>query len=478
VIASHTPAMAINPKYTKELQPRVRDRAASRLQVEKMAKGLSTKALLVDVETLDRGPMIVGPDKMVESGNGRVIALQIAIQDYPENYAEYRAELIQRAQNYGFNPETVAAIEHPILVRERLTDVDRQEFVAEANQIAVMAMSPYEQAIQDAKNVQDNTLANITVSENQSINQALLSAANRPLVQSFADTLPNNERAAILDDKGNLNQLGLQRMKAALFAKTYPGEAGRRLTKAFFESLDPTVKTIENGLFASLPTMARTQALINAGERYADLSIAEDISKAVDMLARLKTTDMDPQDYVNQATMLDRELTPNQEQLLLYFHSIGRSAKRIREFVQEYGSRVERSPHPSQVAMFGEVDRVKKEDILESLTGQKFEPDTEGITGDREGLERPGTGVISPVESQPVGDTGDREPDEPRELADFEYEYFQTNNPTGILRLYDSEGDSVFTAKPHHGEGIRRRKATRRAPIRKQRGTTPGIISK
>lgn len=226
IIPSHTTAMAPNPKYTSELQPRVRDRAASRLQVEKIARGLKPKALLTDIEQLDQGPMIIGPDHMVESGNGRAIALKIASQEYPENFAEYRAGLIHRAKKYGFDPDSVAKMKQPVLVRERKTKVDRKNFVAECNQIAVMAMSPYEQALQDAKNIRSNTLAGLTVSENQSIDQALLSAANRPLARQFADSVPNNERAAILDDKGNLNQAGLQRLKAALFAKTYPGDAG------------------------------------------------------------------------------------------------------------------------------------------------------------------------------------------------------------------------------------------------------------
>jgi len=379
VIASHTTAMAPNPKYTSELQPRVRDRAASRLQVEKIAKGLKPKALLVDVEALDRGPMIIGPDNMVESGNGRTIALKIAAQEHPENYAEYRAALIQRAKKYGFDPDQISLMKQPILVRERTSKVSRTSFVAEANQMAVMAMSPYEQAIQDAKSIKDHTLAELTVSENQSIDQALLSAANRPLVREFTNSLADNERAAVQDDKGSLNQSGLQRMKAALFAKTYPGEAGRRLTKAFFESLEPTIKNIENGLFASLPSIAKSQGLIKAGDRYSDLSISGDISKSVDMLARLKATGMEPEKYVKQSAMFDRELTPTQEQLLLFLHSVGRSPKKVREFAQEYGERVEKSPHPQQSTMFGAGDRVKKEDILGQLTGQTFKKDS----GDR-----------------------------------------------------------------------------------------------
>src|SRR3989337_1312397 len=69
---SHTDALGPNPHFPPDLQPRLRDRAASRLQIRRMAEGLNADALLHDLGVLDRGPMIVGPDMAVESGNGRV----------------------------------------------------------------------------------------------------------------------------------------------------------------------------------------------------------------------------------------------------------------------------------------------------------------------------------------------------------------------------------------------------------------------
>ena len=92
VIPSHTDALTPNPDYPQELQPRLRNRAASRTQIENIAKNLNPRALLLDSGFIDTGSMIVGPDLVVESGNGRVLALRKASQDFPEQYARYRKE--------------------------------------------------------------------------------------------------------------------------------------------------------------------------------------------------------------------------------------------------------------------------------------------------------------------------------------------------------------------------------------------------
>ena len=78
VIPSHTDTLTPNPDYLQELQPRLRDRAASRIQIENIARNLNPRALLQDSSFIDTGPMIVDSDLMVESGNGRVLALRKA----------------------------------------------------------------------------------------------------------------------------------------------------------------------------------------------------------------------------------------------------------------------------------------------------------------------------------------------------------------------------------------------------------------
>src|SRR4030043_1482980 len=59
LIPSHTDTLTPNPDYPQELQPRLRDRAASKNQIDGMAQNLNPRVLLTDTGFLDTGPMIV-----------------------------------------------------------------------------------------------------------------------------------------------------------------------------------------------------------------------------------------------------------------------------------------------------------------------------------------------------------------------------------------------------------------------------------
>lgn len=413
LVASHTDNLAVNPDFPPELQPRLRDRAASRMQIDKIARELAPEALLSDVGQLDRGPMIVGPDLVVESGNGRVMGLRLAHQDYPERFAAYQDALKRRLSEYGLSDTALDGMDAPVLVRERLSEVDRAEFAAEANQATVLGMSPLEQAMQDAKRISDEALAALEVGENQSIDAALKSAANRGLLQAFVDGLPSNERAELLDASGNLNARGLLRLKAALFAKTYPGEAGQRLAQAFFESLDPSIKIIEQGMFASLPAMAKAEGLIRADAREEGLSLADDLSKAVDMLARLREQSMRVADYIKQAAMFERELNPLQERLLVHLNEISRSPKKVREFIGAYADAVVAAPAKGQMSMFGDIGPTK-EAILERIIREQREQDAANaplFAGAEEG--RAGAAPQEDTPAKPQGPQLERGPVEP-----------------------------------------------------------------
>jgi integrase len=83
------------PTYDRELQPRNRNTAASREQVESIAKGPDANRLL-DSVTTDTGSPIADQNGQVVSGNGRVLGLRKA---YAGGRAEtYRQAVIERAK--------------------------------------------------------------------------------------------------------------------------------------------------------------------------------------------------------------------------------------------------------------------------------------------------------------------------------------------------------------------------------------------
>lgn len=354
LITSNTASGAVNPDYDQSLQPRARDRAASQAQIDNVARNLVPESLLWDFHALDKGAPIVGEDGMVESGNGRSLALLRAKELYPERWQAYQDTLQRSLGEYGLNAADVEGIEDPVLVRVRADGgIDRAAFTKEANSAAVLGMSPLEQAAQDAKMLNENSLTNLTVKEGQSIDEALRAPANQSFVKSFVGELPQNERAVVMRSDGTLNRMGIWRLKAALFRKVFPGDAGERLADTFLESLDSNIKNFENAVGDIMPKLARAESLIASGQRGPGLSMAGDFAKSIDMLARLKETGMPVAHYLRQTTLFQRELTPRQEQLLGRLDTVSRSRKDIREMFERYADAVVNAPDPRQGGMFG-----------------------------------------------------------------------------------------------------------------------------
>lgn len=376
LITSNTDSGSINPHYDPTLQPRQRSRAASQRQIEQAAKKLVPEALLWDFRALDKGAPIVGDDLQVESGNGRALALRRARQAHPEQWANYQEALRGQLAAAGLSDSDLAGVESPVLVRERVTPVaDRAAFAREANAPPVLQMSTLETAIVDSTRISAALAGSLAVREGQSIDQALRSRANEAFVRGFVGTLSENEAALLQRKDGTLAQAGIRRIKAALFVRTFEGESGERLAETFLEALDSDIKNFETGLSASLPVLARAENKIAAGDRAADLSIANDLSKSLDMLSRLRESDtITVQEYVEQSTlaMIERETTPFQDELLLYFDEIGRSPKKIREFLESYAAAVEDAPPPSQVDLFGDSVSPNKEQLFERITKRKI----------------------------------------------------------------------------------------------------------
>jgi hypothetical protein len=157
--------------------------------------------------------------------------------------------------------------------------------------------------------------------------------------------------------------MGLWRVKAAMFSKTFPGDAGDRLADTFFESVDHTTRNFENAISDVMPQLARAEGLVAAGRRSSGLSLSDDISKAIDMHARLKETGMSARDYVSQTAMFGKELNPTQERLLVHFSDQSRSRSGIRNTLSTYAQAIIDAPDPAQGTMFGGV-QLSRDDLL------------------------------------------------------------------------------------------------------------------
>ena len=372
LIASSDPfTFEPNPDYPQELQPRDRSRAANKLQVEGIAANIDPDALLTDFRTLDRGAPIVGPDNVVESGNGRVMALILASEQFPEGYQQYRAALWEIAPLYAMDRERINQLDTPILVRRRLSEVDRRAFVEEANAPATLTPSAIEQARSDAQKITLGMLAELDVADNQSLGDALRGARNRSFVRRFLEKLPANEQARLVDADGVLNMDGLRRVVAAVFVQAFPGEAGLQLAQTAFESIDEDIRTAINGISRALGLLAKAEALTSQGARDAELAIGGDLAAAVNVYAKIKRTpSLTVLTYLDQQQLFSRELTPFQEHILAALEELKRSARRVGAVFSAYASAVIAQPPPEQTSLFGDIARITKEELWELSLSQ------------------------------------------------------------------------------------------------------------
>lgn len=131
LIVSHDAAGVANPDFPQALQPRDRSDKKSVEAIKANAKKLQPEKL-GQTDRVGNGAPIVGDDLIVESGNGRAMAVKLA---YVNGDAEnYRAWLVENANEFGFSAEQVEVYKQPVLVRVRTTNIDRMDFAIEANQ--------------------------------------------------------------------------------------------------------------------------------------------------------------------------------------------------------------------------------------------------------------------------------------------------------------------------------------------------------
>jgi hypothetical protein len=338
MIASNDAAYGVNPLYPAELQPRDRTREASRQQIENMANDLRPE-WLGESQRLSDGAPIIGVDNVVESGNGRTLAIGKA---YEQGKAEeYRAFVEQYAREKGWD---ISGINNPVLVRTRLTDTDRVQFARLANESDVAQFSASERAISDADRLPDSSLLQINNDGTINLDQSM------DYVRGFISSLPKAEQASVITGDGRLSQEGKRRIESALTQRAYDDSS---LVTRLAENLDDDSKNILNALLRSAPQLAQLNDLVKQGGRHQN-TIAKDLAQAAQKLSDLKKNGQDVQDYLNQGQLIEDGLSAGAKQFLNVFDTNKRSAKGISENIQSEIDRIEGMGDPRQGSLFGD----------------------------------------------------------------------------------------------------------------------------
>jgi len=343
LVASHDSEGAINPDFPAALQPRDRGRAASRMQIQQIASGLNP-ALLMPGASATEGAPIVGPDGVVESGNGRVAALRLA------QSPEYRETLGQVADVSGFR--------NPVLIQRRVTDLtpeQRAAFARDANARTTLEKSASETAMADAQSV---TPGMMDAYQGGGVG----SAGNAEFVRRFMGAVPEAERGGMVTEKGELSQQGIQRVENAMFARAY-GDA--ELLSSLREAPNPNFQAIGKALVQVAPAWAKMQ------DTAPEFDISDNLIGAVNLVRaardrKLAMSEMlaqqDAFNPIPQETAAIARLFFSDDKLIK-----ARSQKAIESVLREYATVSAPAAAESQKGgLFGQAERVPPIAVLET----------------------------------------------------------------------------------------------------------------
>ncbi|AZP28428.1 transglycosylase [Acinetobacter pittii] len=328
---------ALNSMYPQELQPRDRSSAASQVQIDSIANNLRSE-LLGNSHRISDGAPITGLDNIVESGNGRALAISKA---YETGKADnYRAFVEKFAQDNGID---ISGIKQPVLTRKRLSDTDRVEFARSANQSDVAGYSATERARNDI--LPDTSLLKFNQDGNINYDQS------NDFVKQFIQGVPEAERVNLVTRDNQLSQDGKRRIESAL---THYAYGDSNLVARLSENIDDGSKNVLNALLRNAAQLAQLNDLVKQGGRH-DNTIAKDLAQAAQKLNDLTTSGGKVEDYLKQGQLIDDGLSEGAKHFLGVFETNKRSAKAISDSIQSEIDRIESMGDPRQGSLFGDT---------------------------------------------------------------------------------------------------------------------------
>lgn len=262
-------------KATGSLQVRDRTTASSTAQIEDIAIGLDPARLMPNVDA-SQGAPLVGPDGVVDSGNGRVAAIRRAYEAYPEKAAAYRAALDEA----GYSTE---GFQNPVLVSRRVTDLSpdaRARFNAEANASTTAKMSAVELAQMDRDAIMSGSVLDALT------DGPVTSADNRAFVDRFLNQLPQNERGALVDSSGTkLSADGERRVENALVSAAY-GDVDAGVIRRFAEATDDNTRAIVGAMADVAGKWAQMRQAMQRGEIGPEFDPTTELTEALSSIGR------------------------------------------------------------------------------------------------------------------------------------------------------------------------------------------------
>lgn len=277
------------------------------------------------------------------AGNGRMAGLSEA---YNRGTAEqYRQDLMTDAQSVGINPEVVAGMQHPVLVRIMPPEAVTTGFIERSNSSNVLEKSALETAVQDSPRIRNNVWKYQFDEDG---------APTPETVRQFTiDIGEPNSLGKLLTADERPTETATNRLRAAVFYEAY---RDRTLTALVADDTDKQgIKRILNAMAAFAPHV------INIREASND---AVDLGPVlVDVVNRIRNAKIEGtplESIVGQGDVFGDN--PAVQQLLGFIAENQNSAAAIARVFEPFAAAVENrlksSGNGPQAGLFGEAENV------------------------------------------------------------------------------------------------------------------------
>lgn len=340
--ASHDIQGIKNPNYPQDLQPRDRSNSALVAKTKKLASELNPKRLDISNDIVTGAPIV--KDNIVESGNGRTIAITESYRT--DKGQEYKQYLIDNADKYGIDPKEIEAMDRPVLVLERQGDMtaeQREEFTKKANRDVGASMTPLEQAKSDSELLTDEDLLEINIGDTGDMN----AASNNTFLSRFSQRLGDEATAQYVGRDNRWNSEMGKRALAAVFQKAYGDDA---LTTNVFEDSNQDTKRVMSALARASGHIAKLK-----GSKGGDHGLGEAIAEAANVVRAAGNKGQSAKEYLAQLDMLDQP-SPVALDIAQLFAENATSAKRMGDVLVSLTKQVENENQKAQSgSLFGDA---------------------------------------------------------------------------------------------------------------------------
>ena len=291
-------------------QNRDRDRAASEAQIMSIVGKFDPEQLGDDNYT-DRGAPIIGPDGTIESGNGRVLAINRVFDERPEAAQAYREYI----ESQGFDTK---GIERPILIRRRVTEIDDatlRNFITGSNSDTKQELSAPERATQDASDI---LTPDVFTSY---MGGALTSQRNGDFIRKFIDAVPDGQRSTFMDDKGNLSTAGVARIENAMLARAFGNgsPAAKRFLSKAMENTDNQTRTLTGALSEVAADWGKMTEAMQDGTVDKQYDLTDKVLEAIGLIADARAQGEKISDAFAQRDAFD-QIDPLVEKIIRSFY--------------------------------------------------------------------------------------------------------------------------------------------------------------